>query len=418
MLLMGAGRKRMVLVMLLLVGALATVQAQDDVNALLDRNEKLIMEKAALKDSLAQYKSLYAQSQKDVKALTDQLSAQAGIETQKQQLDTQKQQLGELQKGLANLDKRIYQTAYLYPTEVAYDSVFIVRTNRIASAFEGIFEKSDVVKLSDNYQLQRNTYKPLLEKYPAYITELEAFVNDQLLKALMANGGAVPKDKQAHLEGALKNTKYYTECYVKRNTEPYPSLPYLDKFVDKTLALIKKSGNVESEAQALLHSLRPNAPVKVDGVAADFQQLDGTICQLLGYPLEVAYDSVLITRTRTLAQQYEQTVPVQTERFAKQKKACEALYAKYKAYTNELINFMNERVKPMVKTGEGKVPHTQAAGLKGELMSTAYCRECYGKSSNIPFLDTFVRKVGALIESTDNVEKKLQKLTNSLHPND
>lgn len=403
---MRALHKRLILALLLLVGAMTTVHAQDDMTL------KLYQDKIKeLEESRAQYQSLYEESQKQVKALTDQLDAQTDLETQKQQLQ-------ELQKGLAELETRIYKTAFLYPTEVAYDSVFITRTDKIATAFESIFETGGTMTLSDKYKLNRDTYKPLLEKYPSYITELETFMNEQVLKTLMANGGSIPKSEQAHLQGALHNTTYYTECYVKRNTSPYPSLPYLDKFVDKAFALIKKNGNVESEARALLHTLRPNAPVEVDGVAADFQQLDGTICQLLRYPLEVAYDSELIGRTRTLAEQYEKTVPVTTERFAKEKAACEALYTKYKIYTDELIRFMNVEVRPLVKTGEGKVPHTQAPALKSKLMSTSYYRECYGKSPNIPFLDTFVKKVSTLVDSSDNVEKKLKELTNSLHPND
>lgn len=409
--------KKIFLALLLMIGVMATVQAQDEFTLNLYK-ERI----TALQDSVKTLQNLYNQAQDDNKRLGQQAdkAKELGNDVKgvQAQIDSLNKAKADLEKKLevmddqiAKLDTRLYKNAFLYPTEVAYNETLIKRTLQLLDVYENVLPE----KVSEKYKSNRDTYRDLLtNKYEGYTKEMENFMNTQLKPVLETNGGTIPKDKQSSLQNTLKATTYYNECYLVKDTPPYKSMPFLDTFVDKVNALLAKSGNVEQEARDLTRSLRPEAPsVGEKNMGAGYQKLETIICQFLRYPLTVAYDATLIEQARGMASQYEQTAPVQTERFAKEKANSEALYADYKRYTDELIAYMNNDVRKLVQACNGVIPVSKKAELKNKLKA----QECNGKIA-FPFLQNFIEKVNNLIDSNADVEDKLKFLTKSLHPND
>ena len=153
-------------------------------------------------------------------------------------------------RKLSSLDQVIYKQCLLYPLEGKYDP------ENITEAITTIETIQDLIESPSNQFVQyKKTYFPLLKGYEQYNNQIINLIESHILflKALDWKIG-VRKEK---FMNELKQLPYYSECYLKKDIPPFESITYLDDAIDKYINILKKEGNVKTDIEELLQSLRP-----------------------------------------------------------------------------------------------------------------------------------------------------------------
>lgn len=223
---------------------------------LVNENQSLKAEVKTLQEQVAALRAAAAKG--SAQGQSDSLRL-AGLQTKNDQLAEQLADLTArdkaLRDSLTQLDRLLYKQCLLYPLEIACDPSFIEKTQSVVRTFKALSPE-----LSDKFVRYDRVYTPLLQRYAVYTQGLLDFVNDDVRPLLKESGGEISPAIRTQLSAKLKATPYYRECYVKRNTPPdFPSIPFLDKFVDKMEKIIQsEKGSVTAKVRELARSLHPN----------------------------------------------------------------------------------------------------------------------------------------------------------------
>lgn len=159
--------------------------------------------------------------------------------------NTLKIQKDSLEKYTTFFNETIFKQCLLYPLEGRYDSIFISECKQCLKD----------MKIQESHPELYNTYYDLLNDYKNYNDQVKTFLVEQK-RSVDLKGGLIGafKDKAKQ---KLEELDYYKKFYLKRNTPPYKSIPYLDEVIYEFLSVLNSNKLNGTNMQELIEKLEP-----------------------------------------------------------------------------------------------------------------------------------------------------------------
>lgn len=159
--------------------------------------------------------------------------------------NTLKIQKDSLEKYTTFFNETIFKQCLLYPLEGRYDSIFISECKQCLRD----------MKIQQSHSELYNTYYDLLNDYKNYNDQVKKFLDDQK-RSVDLKGELIGAFKE-NAKQKLKGLDYYKNFYLKRNTPPYKSIPYLDEVIDEFLSVLNSNKLNGKNMQELIEKLEP-----------------------------------------------------------------------------------------------------------------------------------------------------------------
>lgn len=156
--------------------------------------------------------------------------------------NTLKIQKDSLEKYTTFFNETIFKQCLLYPLEGRYDSIFISECKQCLID----------MKIKERHTDLYNTYFHFLDEYKNFNKDVKDFLEGQKTELERKNGELDMIKLKA--EPKLKKLDYY-KYYKKRNIDPWESIVYLDKVIDKFFNLLNSNKLNINNLQELIDKL-------------------------------------------------------------------------------------------------------------------------------------------------------------------
>ena len=172
-------------------------------------------------------------------------SLNSKIDSLNSKINTLTSQNDTLVKNANFFNETIFKQCLLYPLEGRYDSIFISECKQCLKD----------MKIQESHPELYNTYYDLLNDYKKYNDQVKTFLVEQK-RSVDLKGGLIGafKDKAKQ---KLEELDYYKKFYLKRNTPPYKSIPYLDEVIYEFLSVLNSNKLNGTNMQELIEKLEP-----------------------------------------------------------------------------------------------------------------------------------------------------------------
>lgn len=172
-------------------------------------------------------------------------SLNSKIDNLNSKINTLTSQKDSLEKYTTFFNETIFKQCLLYPLEGRYDSIFISECKQCLKD----------MKIQESHPELYNTYYDLLNDYKKYNDQVKTFLVEQK-RSVDLKGGLIGafKDKAKQ---KLEELDYYKKFYLKRNTPPYKSIPYLDEVIYEFLSVLNSNKLNGTNMQELIEKLEP-----------------------------------------------------------------------------------------------------------------------------------------------------------------
>lgn len=218
----------------------------------------------ALQDSICSQQQTILLLTQTIKAAQKQQQDMASVmENAQKEQDTQLTEMqqkveaaearrDEMENILKGMDVSIYKQCLLKPLERQFRTDYIKEALEVIAAFENAG-----TDLSAEFKKYKQVYEPLLKKYEEYNSELTACIEGHQ-KMFKMTGGKIEADHRQRSLQSLHNMTYYKSCFMRRNSPPYNSIPYLDEIIEEyEKLLLNSSGSVLDRIDDILKRLEP-----------------------------------------------------------------------------------------------------------------------------------------------------------------
>lgn len=194
----------------------------------------------------AKYKTVINKKNDTITLCTQKIdSLNSKIDNLNSKINTLTSQKDSLENYTTFFNETIFKQCLLYPLEGRYDSIFISECKQCLKD----------MKIMETHPKLYNTYYEFLNDYNTYNNQVKTFLDDQK-KSVDLKGGLIGpfKDKAKQ---KLEELDYYKKFYLKRNTSPYKSIPYLDEVIDEFLRVLNSNKLNGKNMQELIEKLEP-----------------------------------------------------------------------------------------------------------------------------------------------------------------
>ena len=204
-----------------------------------NNNQQIPDNPQGCQNDLEKYKTEIKKKNDTIRHLTEEKN------TLKIQKDSLKIQKDSLEKYTTFFNETIFKQCLLYPLEGRYDSIFISECKQCLKD----------MKIQESHPELYNTYYDLLNDYKNYNDQVKTFLVEQK-RSVDLKGGLIGafKDKAKQ---KLEELDYYKKFYLKRNTPPYKSIPYLDEVIYEFLSVLNSNKLNGTNMQELIEKLEP-----------------------------------------------------------------------------------------------------------------------------------------------------------------
>ena len=204
-----------------------------------NNNQQIPDNPQGCQNDLEKYKTEIKKKNDTIRHLTEEKN------TLKIQKDSLKIQKDSLEKYTTFFNETIFKQCLLYPLEGRYDSIFISECKQCLRD----------MKIQQSHPELYNTYYDLLNDYKKYNDQVKKFLDDQK-RSVDLKGELIGAFKE-NAKQKLKGLDYYKNFYLKRNTPPYKSIPYLDEVIDEFLSVLNSNKLNGKNMQELIEKLEP-----------------------------------------------------------------------------------------------------------------------------------------------------------------
>jgi len=196
-----------------------------------------------------------------------------------------------------------------------------------------------------------------------------------------------------------------------------------------TIRLAKANGkqldnirNIEKEKSELQNKLNERNK-QYNEIVEKIRRVDAIIYkQCLLYPLEGRFNSESITESLNTVEAFSKLSNTPSEKFINYRKVYEPLLRDYERYNNEIIIFLETKVKPRINKDTGILGTSHKDRLQRDLKALSYYKFYLSRNTppyrSIIYLDDTIDMFIETIKKQGNIEKDIEKLIKRLSPKD